>query len=301
MTPSPLLVITGPTASGKSGLALQLGEVLGGEIVSCDSMQIYRGCDIATAKPTPEEQARVPHHLIDICDPNQRFSAAQWAGEARRIISEIEARGKLPIVCGGTGFYLRALLQPDVLAEIEPDEGLRELLEAELKHFGAEKMHERLTALDPAAGARLHPNDTFRVLRALEVAVLRPQFEVPSSPDPPEVSYAPRIFGFDWPREVLYERINTRVDAMMREGFDIELRVLADEWGKDAAALGGVGYKQMLPFLEDDTLIDECLEGWKRDTRRYAKRQMTWFRHQLEVTWLNPSHSLRQMMEVMGL
>lgn len=301
MNASPLLVITGPTASGKSGLAVQIGELKGGEIISCDSMQIYRDCDIATAKPTPEEQAIVPHHLIDICYPNERFSAAQWATRARRLIVEIEGRGKLPIICGGTGFYLRALLQPDVLAEVEPDEGLRELLEAELKQFGAEKMHQRLAALDPAAAARLHPNDTFRVLRALEVAVLLPRREMAALTEEPRPTYAPRIFGFDWPREVLYNRINARVDEMMEMGFLDELFYLTQEWGRDAAALGGVGYKQMMPTLDNDEILQECLELWKRDTRRYAKRQMTWFRHQLDVTWLDPSLSLRQMMDIMRL
>jgi tRNA dimethylallyltransferase len=288
-----LLIVTGPTASGKSALAMVLCDKLDGEIVSCDSMQIYRGCDIATAKPTPEERARIPHHLIDICDPNERFSAAQWAAQARDAISDIESRGKVPIVCGGTGFYLRALLHPQVLSEIEPDPELRELLDQELARDGALKMHEKLAGLDAAAAERLHPNDTFRVLRALEVAILTPKNQ-------PEVvaiepQYSARIFGIDWPREVLYMRTNERVDAMIEEDFLAELETLRDDWGRDAPALGGVGYKQMLPVLDDFEVFDKCVEDWKRDTRRYAKRQMTWFRHQLDVTWLDPALRTDQM------
>jgi tRNA dimethylallyltransferase len=288
-----LLIVTGPTASGKSALAMVLCDKLGGEIVSCDSMQIYRGCDIATAKPTPEERAQIPHHLLDICDPNERFSAAQWAARASEVIADIESRGKVPIVCGGTGFYLRALLHPQVLSKIEPDADLRELLNQELIRDGALKMHEKLAQLDAAAAERLHPNDTFRVLRALEVAILTPAGQPEAAAT--ELQYSPRIFGIDWPREDLYARINERVDAMIEDDFLIELEMLRDGWGREAPALGGVGYKQMLPVLDDMATFDQCVEDWKRDTRRYAKRQMTWFRHQLDVTWLDPTLRADQM------
>lgn len=295
MKPKPnLLIVTGPTASGKSSLALELCERLNGEIVSCDSMQIYRGCDIATAKPTSQERAQVPHHLLDICDPSERFSAAQWAARANETIADIEARGKTPLVCGGTGFYLRALLQPEILAEVEPNEELRNQLSEELAHEGAEKMHEKLRSFDPAAADRLHPNDTFRVLRAIEVAILRPEA---GEKAPPEEPYNAQIFGLDWPREVLYERINQRVDLMLVEGALDELRTLREHWGADAPALGGVGYKQMMPALEDPARISECVEDWKRDTRRFAKRQMTWFRHQLNVKWLDPTQGMESMVK----
>ncbi|HEX9998130.1 MAG TPA: tRNA (adenosine(37)-N6)-dimethylallyltransferase MiaA [Abditibacterium sp.] len=288
-----LLCIVGPTASGKSSLALEICAEIGGEIVSCDSMQIYRGCDIATAKPTPEERAQTHHHLLDLCDPNARFSAAQWASEARNAIDDIEKRGKTPIVCGGTGFYLRALLSPEILSEVAPDEKLRAQLSAELKESGTEKMHEKLAKIDPKAAARLHPNDSFRVLRALEIALSKPR----------EVStlvseFSPRILGLEWPREVLYERINARVDAMIAAGFDDELRDLAEKWGRDAPALGGVGYKQMLPVLDGKIAREEGIETWKRETRRYAKRQMTWFRHQLDVRWLDGAQPKNWVSEI---
>ncbi|MBW3635053.1 MAG: tRNA (adenosine(37)-N6)-dimethylallyltransferase MiaA [Armatimonadetes bacterium] len=286
----PLLVITGPTASGKSNLALHLAKNLGGEIVSCDSMQIYRGCDIATAKPTPLERARIPHHLLDVCDPDERFSAAQWAIEAREAIENIEKGARTPIVCGGTGFYLRALLQPQTLAEVAPDAALRAQLEAELETRGALAMHETLAETDAKAAARLHPNDSFRVLRALEVALGEK-----NALSSPETEWAPLIFALDWPREVLYHRINERVEAMMEAGFLEELQFLAGKWGRDAPALGGVGYKQMMPVLDDESNLSECLEAWKRDTRRYAKRQRTWFRHQLPVRWLDGAREAQEL------
>ena len=166
----PILCIVGPTASGKSSLALELAQRLHGEVVSCDSMQIYRGCDIVTAKATRVEQALVPHHLLDIISPDEPFSAASWARAANEVIAQIEARGHTPIVCGGTGFYLRALLEPGSLAVAPPDFVLRAKLDAELMEVGNEAMHARLAEVDAAAAARLHPNDTHRVLRALEVA-----------------------------------------------------------------------------------------------------------------------------------
>ncbi|HEX8465549.1 MAG TPA: tRNA (adenosine(37)-N6)-dimethylallyltransferase MiaA [Abditibacterium sp.] len=287
---APLLIITGPTASGKSALALRVCQQIGGEIVSCDSMQIYRGCDIATAKPTLAERALVPHHLLDLCEPSERFSAAQWAEAARDRIENIAARGKTAVVCGGTGFYLRALLQPETLASVAPDSALRAELEAELTTMGAAAMHAKLATFDAEAAARLHPNDSFRVLRALEVALGQPRTSVSALP-----SFAPHIFGIEWPREVLYQRINARVESMMQAGFLEELRGLVARFGAAAPALSGVGYQQMKPVLEDESRLGEGLELWKRDTRRYAKRQMTWFRHQLDVTWLDGNSELSAM------
>ena len=285
-----LLVITGATASGKSALALRLAQILDGEIIACDSMQIYRGCDIATAKPAPLERAQIAHHLLDVCDPDERFSAARWAENARNAIEDIEKRARIPIVCGGTGFYLRALLQPQTLSDVAPDAGLRGELEAELETLGAGAMHQKLATLDAGAAARLHPNDAFRVVRALEVALGQPNV-VPAPP----TEWEPPIFALGWPREVLYVRINERVEAMLRAGFLDELRLLVEKWGRDAPALGGVGYKQMLPVLDDESKRDECIEAWKRDTRRYAKRQMTWFRHQLPVRWLDGGRGVEDL------
>ncbi len=290
---TPLICILGPTASGKSNLALEIALRIGGEIVSCDSMQIYRGCDIATAKPTRAERVRIPHHLLDICEPNQRFSAAQWVEMAKKVIAEIEARGNLAIVCGGTGFWLRALLFPDFLSDVAPDGVLKAELEAELGRVGAAKMHEKLARIDAEAARRLHPNDSFRVLRALEIARL--QTETAPAKNTRESEFAAQVFGLRWPRETLYERIDARVDAMIELDALEELRVLREKWGDEAPALGGVGYKQMLPVLRGEIGLDEGVESWKRDSRRYAKRQMTWLRHQLPLTWLDGARNAESL------
>ncbi len=292
---TPLICILGPTASGKSALALEVCARIGGEIVSCDSMQIYRGCDLATAKPSRAEREAIPHHLLDICDPNQRFSAAQWAQQARKAIFDIETRGKKAVICGGTGFYLRALLFPDFLSDVAPDSELKARLEAQLETEGAAKMHAQLTAIDPEAAARLHPNDTFRTLRALEIALLQTQQNTTAAA--PQSGFGARIFGLEMPRERLYARIDARVDAMIEAGALAELQSLREKWGDDAPALGGVGYKQMLPVVRDEMSMEGGIEAWKRDSRRYAKRQMTWLRHQLPLEWLDATRDVDDLAE----
>lgn len=282
----PLLLIAGPTASGKSALALELARQLNGEIISADSMQIYRECDIATAKPTAHERKLVPHHLLDIIDPSIRFSAAMWARAATEAIAQISTRGKTPIAVGGTGFYLRALLEPETLAQVPPNPVLR----AELELLSSQALWQKLIQVDSQAAARLHPENSKRVIRAIEVA-LGEKETMPLSPSIPYLAY-----GLEWPREVLYGRINARVDEMLATGFMEELRHLTTRYGKDAPALDGIGYKEMLPVLDDSALAPAQTEIWKRATRRYAKRQMTWFRHQLKTAWLNPQQQTMQEM-----
>lgn len=282
----PLLCIVGPTASGKSALALELAQRLNGEIVNCDSMQIYRGCDIVTAKASREEQLLVRHHLLDIADPNQQFSAADFARAASNSIEDIETRGKMPILCGGTGFYLRALLEPNTLAVAPPDFELRTRLEAELNASGKEAMHARLAELDLPAATRLHPNDTHRVLRALEVALSPPAqiaLELPAR--------SARVFALSWPRELLIQRIDERVQAMIEAGALEETRALVQQFGDDAPALGSVGYKQLRAYLKGELEWDAATELWEIATRQYAKRQMTWFRGQTNATWLDATQT----------
>jgi tRNA dimethylallyltransferase len=280
-----LLCVVGPTGVGKTAVAIELCELLNGEIVSADSMQIYRGLDIATAKPTREEQARARHHLIDIREPHEPYSAAQWAEDAHAAIKDITQRGKTPIICGGTGFYLRALLQPDILAAAPPDAAVRAQWEQQLQSHDAAWLHAQLEERDSAAAARLHPNDTRRVIRALEVAQHEsgnPEGVRSNSTVLPQ----PNIFGLTMPREQLYARLEARIDSMIGTGFERELRFAA-RFAADLPSMQGVGYRQMRAALDDKSQWDASVEQWKRDTRRYAKRQMTWFRHQLTTQWLD--------------
>lgn len=279
-----LLILVGPTGVGKTAVAIELCHLLDGEVVSADSMQIYRGFDIGTAKASAEEQRRARHHLIDIRDPHETYSAAQWASDARVAIADIQSRGKTPVIAGGTGFYLKALLEPETLAATAPNSALRAELEAEATAKGAEHLHAKLQAIDPAAAARLHANDTRRVIRAMEVALSSSQAETAPQPS---LEYKPHVYGLTMERELVVQRIERRVEAMLQAGFMDELRGLLEAGVPlDCIPMQGVGYRQMLPALKHPELFDEGVELWKRDTRRYAKRQMTWFRNQLPTRWI---------------
>jgi len=287
---NPLLCIVGPTASGKTALAIALAEQVGGEIVSCDSVQLFRECDVASAKPSLAEQSAIPHHLLDILNPDETPSAALWAARADAAIRDIEARGKIPIVCGGTGFYLRALLAPQTLAVSPPNAPLRAELERQRAEIGAAAMHECLRELDPSAAARLHPNDSHRVLRALEVVASPPAENAATW-----TGRTARLFALDWPREVLIERIHARIEAMMSEGALDETRALLDKWGENAPALGSVGYKQLRGFLRGECDFRAALELWQAATRQYAKRQGTWFRGQTNAHWLDGTRGVDEL------
>jgi tRNA dimethylallyltransferase len=283
-----LPILVGPTGVGKTAVAIELCELIGGEIVSADSMQVYRRLDIGTAKATREERARVRHHLIDVLDPDEEYSAARWAQEARCAIAEIRARGKQPVVVGGTGFYIAALLFPEHLASAPPDPQLRKELEEVAARDGSAVLHTQLQALDADAAARLHPNDVPRVVRAIEVARYEAQHGVstpePTQSDEPALPFV--AFGLTLPRERLVTCLNARIEVMLEAGFMRELRELLEDGYGEAAPLQSLGYKQMRPALTDETQFEPGVELWKRETRRYAKRQMTWFRHQLPVQWI---------------
>lgn len=286
---SKLLLIVGPTASGKTEVAIELCQRLNGEIVSADSMQVYRGLDIGTAKPSQNEQKRARHHLIDLCEPDEEYSAARWALDAARAIAEIRSRAKQPIITGGTGFYLNALLHPQLLASAPPNPARRAELQKLADEQGNTALHALLQTLDAAAAERLHPNNLQRVIRAIEVAEYRKEKTAEISQQPkvlaPEWEYA--AFGLEMPRELLYERINARADAMLKAGFREEVLRLISAGYKECAPLEGLGYKQMRACLENPEQCEEAIEEWRRETRRYAKRQITWFRHQLDVRWIN--------------
>ena len=287
--PPTVLAIVGPTASGKSGLALALAERLGGEVINADALQVYRGFDVGTAKPSPEEQRRVPHHLIDILDPRQRFTAGQFAELARRSIDEIAGRGALPIVAGGSGLYLRALFEG--IAPMPPvDAAVREALQRRLQGEGLRALHQELARLDPPTAARLGASDRQRILRALEVAI--------SSGRPLSSWIAERPFGerrlgalrigLTLSRPVLYDRIAVRVGRMREQGLVEEVRRLLESGIDPAApAFQAIGYRQFAAHVAGEWTLERATEETVRATRRFAKRQETWFRSERDIVWLD--------------
>ncbi len=284
---APLVAIVGPTASGKSALALRLARERGGEIVSCDSLQVYRGLDIGSAKATSAERASVAHHLLDVVDPGETFSAADYARLARVALDGVRARGRLPIVAGGTGLYLRAMLVG--LFEGPPrDEALRRRLVALADRFGDERLHRLLGRVDPVAAVRIRPQDRVRVVRALEVyrATGRPISEGQRRGSEPLRGYQTLIVGLDPGRLALRAAIEARTRQMLEQGLIEEVRGLVSS-GVDPLArpLQAIGYRQALSVLRGEMTLEEAEREIVTATLRFAKRQMTWFRHQAEVRW----------------
>ncbi len=285
----PVLVITGPTASGKTDIALSLAERIGGEIISADSMQIYRGMDIGTAKASPAEQKRVPHHLLDILEPGDRYSVADFKAAATAAARDILARGKWPILCGGTGQYLSAMMEGLVFTDTPTDYGLRESLNAEAASQGLAQLHRRLQQLDPEAAARLAPADQKRIIRALEVNLqtgkTMGQLNRESRLAGPDFRYQAYCLCPD--RSILYERINQRVQKMFDAGLVDEVRRLLErQVPLDSPCLQAIGYKEILPYLRGEASRENTLAAIQQATRRYAKRQLTWFRKMPELNWL---------------
>ncbi len=282
-----VLAIVGPTASGKTALGVEMAKLLDGEVVSCDSMQIYEGLDIATAKPTIEEMQGIPHHLIGIIPRTQKFSVADYALLARGKIAEITARGKLPILVGGTGLYADAVLSGMQFEEEPGDPAIRERLYHRLETEGADVLYAELLTLDPEAAEKIHPNNSVRLVRALEICLRTGDtftaYKQRNAAHPSP--YNAVIFGLDWEREVLYDRIGRRVDLMLEQGLIEEVRNARDPAMQTSAA--AIGYKELLPYLDGSAELETCIEDIKRETRRYAKRQMTWFRRNAQICWLD--------------
>ena len=276
-----ILAVVGPTASGKTALSVALAKRLDGEVVSCDSMQIYRGMDIGTAKPTQEEMDGVLHHMIDVSDPDVPFCAADYVSLAKKAIEEIVARGKLPIFCGGTGLYLDSLLRGG-FAETQADPALREQLLAYAAEHGAHALHERLRAVDPESAEAIHENNVKRVVRALEIYESTGMTKSEADRRSKETAspYDATVVGLFYPtREILYERIARRVDLMLADGLAEETRRLdaAGVFLKNSTAAQAIGYKELLPFVRGEESIEEGRERLVIATRHYAKRQLTWF------------------------
>lgn len=282
-----VVIISGPTASGKTGLSIEIAKRFNGEIVSADSMQIYKSMDIATAKPTKDETAEIRHHLIDFVEANENFSVAKYKQIALSAIDNILSRGKLPIVCGGTGLYIDTLMNNTVFLDYE-DSGIRERLEKRKESDGIESLYEELKKVDPDTACRLHLNDSKRIIRALEVYYLTGKTisEQNSLSHKEESPYDFLLFVLSaHNREILYKRINDRVDKMLDMGLVEEAgSFFASDISKTAKQ--AIGYKELKPYLDGEISLETAVEKLKMETRRYAKRQLTWFRNKKNVNWL---------------
>ncbi|NLM74645.1 MAG: tRNA (adenosine(37)-N6)-dimethylallyltransferase MiaA [Clostridiaceae bacterium] len=284
-----VIVIAGPTASGKTDLAIKLALQINGEIISADSMQIYRGMDIGTAKPTLEERQGIPHYLIDIVDPDEEYSVAHFQRDAKIRIKDILNRGKIPIVSGGTGLYINSLVYNITFSETIADWEYRKQLEEMAEEKGPEALHRLLQEVDPISAEKIHPNNVKRVIRALEVykTTGRPisEHQLESRKEKPEYDY--KIFGLEMDRSILYERINRRAEKMIEMGLYEEVKGLLEKYSPDLVSLQGIGYKEIISAIQGECSLEEAVEKIKLNTRHLAKRQMTWFRKTENLQWIN--------------
>ena len=282
-----LVVLLGPTGSGKTLLSLTLAGRFRGEIVNCDSVALYREFQIGTAKPNAAERARVPHHLLDFVEPHGYMTAGEYARRARQVLKEIAARGNLPVVAGGTGLYLRALLD-GLFPGPQRSEELRERLREQASRKGSDYLHRVLSRLDSQAAAKIHPNDTPKLVRAIEVCLAsrQPMTEMWKQGRDPLQGFRILRIGLNPDREALYERINTRAERMFQSGLVEETRRLLEKYGDAAGPLGSLGYKQAVQLLRGEIDAATALQAAQQAHRNYAKRQMTWFRREPDVVWL---------------
>ncbi len=286
----PLMILTGPTAVGKTKLSIELAKALNGSIISADCMQVYNHLDIGSAKVTSEEMEGIPHYLIDCMEPTEEFHVAAFQSMAMEAIEEIRSQGRLPIIAGGTGFYIQALLKQVDFSETSGTSEIRVRLQEELNETGPEAMHDRLKACDPKAAEEIHPHNTKRVIRALEYfeetgkSISAHNEEQKEKDSPYQYCY----FVLNDDRAKLYDRINRRVDIMIEQGLVEEVKGLMDR-GLDESYLSmkGIGYKELFPYLRGEMPLEDCIEAIKMESRRYAKRQLTWFRREKDVIWVD--------------
>ncbi|MGA4720170.1 tRNA (adenosine(37)-N6)-dimethylallyltransferase MiaA [Fictibacillus nanhaiensis] len=285
-----LVVIVGPTAVGKTKTSIELAKAIDGEIISGDSMQIYRGLDIGTAKITEEEKEGIPHYLIDIKDPTESFSVAEFQKLARERITEINQRGKVPILVGGTGLYVRAVTHHYEFSEASRNSEMRDKLQRKSEVEGSDALHAELHKVDPQRAKEIHPNNVQRVIRALEIYYTTgnvPSAEQGKNMGDEESLYQLALVGLTMNREHLYKRINERVDLMVQQGVINEARMLFEQDITNSLAAKAIGYKEFFPYLSGESTLEEAITLLKRDSRRYAKRQYTWFRNQMDVEWFS--------------
>ena len=289
-----VIVIEGPTASGKTNLSIQLAKKIGGEIVCADSMQIYKEMDIGTAKVTKQEMQGIEHYVMDFVNPNERFSVADYKREAKKAISQIIEKGKIPIVVGGTGLYIDALIYEIDYPEQEVDLTYRKQLEQEAQTKGLEELYKKAEEIDAQATHKISKTDQKRILRILEMyhttGKTKTQLEAESRKNPPEYDY--KVFALIWERQTLYERIEKRVDQMIKQGLVQEVENIWKKYSYFPTAMQALGYKEVVEYLENKITKEEMIEKIKGQTRKYAKRQLTWFRKNKDVVWLAGENKL---------
>ena len=291
-----VIVICGPTASGKTALSIELAKKINGEIVSADSMQIYKDMDIGTAKPTVEEMQGIEHYLIDFVPPDDRYSVADYKIDAKKAIKKILEKGKTPIIVGGTGLYVDSLIYEIEYPNIEFDENYRKELEEQVEKQGLDKLYEQAKIIDPQAIEKISKNDKKRILRVLEIyhATGKTKTEQEVESRKKEVEYDYKVFALNWDREKLYERINKRVDIMIEQGLIEEVKQISKKYNKFPTAMQGLGYKEVVEYLEGNCTKEEMIEKIKKETRHYAKRQLTWFRKNSQTIWLNGQDDIQK-------
>lgn len=284
------IMLIGPTAVGKTDLSIKLAKYFNGEIVSCDSMQIYRDMDIGTAKIKEEEKDGIVHHLIDIVNPDEEFTVSDYSKLAKSKIKEINSKNKMPIFVGGTGLYINSLLYDLSFTEVKPNYEIREKYERLAEEFGKEYVHNILKEIDKLSADRLHPNDLRRVVRAIEIYEVTGEKMSERNNDfrKPIEEYDSYILGLNMDREKLYQRINLRVDMMLEEGLLEEIKYLLNKgYTRDLVSMQAIGYKEIIDYINGDVSLEESIELLKRNSRRYAKRQLTWFRKEEKVNWID--------------
>ena len=300
MQKNKVIVICGPTASGKTALSIELAKQINGEIVSCDSMQIYKDMNIGTAKPTTQEMQGIKHYLIGYVSPEERYSVADYKKDAKKAIKEIIEKDKMPIIVGGTGLYIDSLIYEIEYQDIKFDEKYREKLEEEVNQKGLEELYKRAKEIDEKAIEKISPNDKKRILRILEIyhatGKNKTQQEIESRKK--EVEYDYKVYALNWDREKLYERINKRVDLMIEQGLINEVKEILKKYNNFPTAMQGLGYKEVVDYLNGVLTKEEMIEKIKMETRRYAKRQLTWFRKNKQTIWLNAEDKIQDNINI---
>lgn len=291
-----VIVIVGPTASGKTAVSIELAKKINGEIISADSMQIYKHMDIGTAKPTVDEMQGIKHYLLDVVEPNETFNVAKYKKMAEEAIEEILAKGKTPIIVGGTGLYINTLVNGIEFLEVEGDPEYREMLVKRGYEEGAEVLHNELKKIDPESAEIIDANNIRRVARALEIykttGKTKTQLDLESRK---EVKYDYLMFGLEWAREVLYSRINQRVDIMVESGLIEEVKWLTQNYKISSTAMQGLDYKEVIEYLDGDITYEEMIDKLKIETRHFAKRQLTWFRRDNRIKWVTKENAVDEI------